>query len=558
MGKDFFDDLYKSMDPFGSFDFNDDDHYDAFERAAIDEAYNSAKRGGYDSGFYDDEDDEEDEDSDEYFDDEKDSDEYFDDFYKTSDKFSRGFNTAPASTDYFQDDEEDYGDSDKASDDEEADDGSYVTNRRGITKQVHITFTVGDPERDEYVARNISGKTYRNEAVKERAAEAFGEIYDVTIKGEKADEYYNRAVFIRDNGGKIAADYCDYIWRFKITDAIEEAYGLPKEYTDCYESDDNIFVLFPQLREFNSELCLNVFLWAWKEFSPYKEYDEDAVADLLSAGLDYSHDEEDDEYQKKIYDLLAKDRKFAEELYLEADKALKSIAYLIMIACEEGDAEAARTFTEILLDNKIKKANTKAGILLTASYFMPKNKTAYNTYFNGVLPTLRKRNNAFLNKKADEIEKELRENAWKYGIDEDESEEEVDNEPVDDWRKTVYIPYGITLNPADFSTREEFTAACKAAQKAIADKKAEAERKELAEKLNDKTVYTLYGVFIDEEKRAYMYKSEAPLNIGDKVTVPFGRDNAEYTGSVVYKKETLSIGVPFSMKKIKYAKLKKE
>lgn len=557
MGKDFLDDWYKLKDPFGSFDFNGDGHYDASERAAVDfdeirrrerlEREEQEDREWYERSLADDEDEDFGSDG---FD--------GDDLYGESDDLSGDYDIAPTSGNYsrYDEDEEDDGEEDEKDYNGEPYSNENVTaptRRQVATKQIHISFTVGDPKRDKYIAQNVSGKTYRNESVKARAEDAFGEIYSVTVKGEKADEYYERAVFIRDNGGKIAADYCDYIWRFQIAKAIEEAYGLPKEYTDCYESEDNIFMLFSQLMEFDCELCLNVFLWAWKEFSPYKKYDEEAVEDLLSAGLNYSLREEEFEYNKKLYGVLSKDRKFAEELLLEADKALQGITALIIIACNEGDENAALTFTEILLDNKIKKANTKADILSTASSFIS-NKTAYNTFLNVVLPAVRKRGNAFLNKKADGIESNIKERAWEYGVEEsdgEENEEETIKAPIEDWRKTVYIPYGITLNPNDFKEREEFESACKEAVKAARDKKIEAERRELAEKLSDKTVYTLYGIFIEEEKRTYMYKSEAPLNIGDKVTVPFGKDNAEYTGFVAYKKETLNIGVPFPIKNIK-------
>jgi len=555
MGKNFSDDLYKINDPTGAFDFNDDGEYDAGERAAADGYYihererkEREEREWYERDLSDDEDDDD-------FDDEDDSDDIFDDeeLYGRSGDFSGGGYVAPKSGKYSSDDEGD--------EDCDEDGGLYssasentATKRQGATRQLHISFTMGDPKRDEYIEQNVGGKAYRNEAVKARAKEAFGEIYDVA-NGDKADEYYERAVFIRDFSGTVAADYCDYIWSFKITDAIEEAYGLPKEYTDCYESEDNIYRLFSSLREFDSELCLNVFLWAWKEFSPYKKYDENSVEELLSAGLNYSLHEEGYGYNKKLYGVLSKDRNLAGELFLEADKALDGIENMIMLACGEGDEKAARMFTEILLDNKIKKVNTKAEILLTTSYFMQKNKTAYYTFLGGVLSIVRQRNNAFLNKKADEIEEKLKEKAWEYGIEEEEeelSEESTsESENTDDWKKHVYIPYGIALNPKDFETKDEFDIALKNAVEAAKAKKLEAESKELAEKLSDKTIYTLYGIYIGELKRTYMYKSETPLNIGDSVKVPFGRDNAEYSGFVAYKKETLNIGVPFPIKNIK-------
>ena len=124
----------------------------------------------------------------------------------------------------------------------------------------------------------------------------------------------------------------------------------------------------------------------------------------------------------------------------------------------------------------------------------------------------------------------------------------------DDWEEKYSWRYDckkrLGVSPYDYETQEEY-------EKAVEEegKRLTSLTKELYSLGEiDTSVYRFCKISLDFpcKPHYYYFVGELSLNIGDRVTVPFGRDNDENEGIVMSVGECYGCAFPYGIDKIKY------
>ena len=97
------------------------------------------------------------------------------------------------------------------------------------------------------------------------------------------------------------------------------------------------------------------------------------------------------------------------------------------------------------------------------------------------------------------------------------------------WRADCFNELGVS--PGDYETRAEYDAAVRAA---YAKQRAEREQARAADP-NDRTIYAFCQVSLNgiAQPHYYYFTGDLTLQIGDRVVVPFGKNNASTEATVV-------------------------
>lgn len=380
----------------------------------------------------------------------------------------------------------------------------------------------------------------------------------------------------------VAARYLTRYDGFIFVQAIKDNFQLPIEVPDEDDEVKNYFPdFFMELAEEDVNLALDVWVWCIKEFGAYQIYMENTWTlynSILSSLDDYP-----EEFTESLIDRLGSDQDFRRGLLSECPDAPYRVPKLIVRALTTNREKIAQAILIAAMKNLKAKSRWKEDILESIisacsnweeletmesfqQYILPIAEKIEDKRIQRVLPKMAKKVEDYIRSVESREEKYRfsRRFAWRaacidgseYGISPLDYETEQEylsaiEERKYSWRKYLAPSKLRFANPLDYETAEEFHAAV---QEAF-DKKP---RTGAANRQNpsDKTIYQFCKVELEEEPRNtyYYFPGSLSLHIGDRVIVPFGRDNREVYGIVVSVGECYGSALPCAADRVKYVK----
>lgn len=380
----------------------------------------------------------------------------------------------------------------------------------------------------------------------------------------------------------IAARYLTRYDGFIFVQAIKDNFKLPIEVPDEDEEVKNFFPdFFMELAKEDVNLALDVWVWCIKEFGAYQKYMENSWT--LYNHLLSSLDEYPEELRDCLINRLGSDQSFRKALLSECKDTPYCVPELIVRALQTHRERIAQVIFIAAMMNANAKSKWKEEVLKSiisdsSNWEELETMESFQTY---ILPIAEKiddkRIQRVLPKMVNEVEDYIRSVessedkyqfsrrfAWrascvdgsKYGI----SPLDYETEPeylaaIEDrkygWRKYLAPSKLRFANPMDYETAEEFHAAVQEAfnRETIA-------RAVNTHNTNDRNIYKFCKVELEEEPRNtyYYFPGSLSLCIGDRVIVPFGRDDKDVYGCVVSVGECFGSALPCAVDSVKYVK----
>lgn len=479
------------------------------------------------------------------------------------------------------DDEVDYGDDED--DDEDDDEISTYDDSGSISIPLSFSIEVSYPGKEQL--EEIKEKDYPNKRTYD-AAYALCEIehgdpYIPSGTTKEAETKRHRFVLSQSC---VAARYLTRYDGFIFVQAIKEHFQLPFEVPDEDDEVKNYFPdFFMELAEEDVNLALDVWAWCIKEFGAYQTYMENAYT--LYNHILFSLDDYPEEFKESLIDRLGSDPNFRKGLISECPdtpycvpelivRALttnrEKIAQVIFIAAMK-NANAKSKWKEDILESIISECSNWEELETMESfqkYILPIAEKIEDKRIQRVLPKIVKKVEDYIRYVESTREKYrfTRRFAWRatcidgseYGISPLNYETEQEyldaiEERKYSWRKYLAPSKLRFANPLDYETAEEFHAAVRAAF----DKEKITETANKQDP-NDKNIYKFCKVKLEAEPRNtyYYFPGSLSLHIGDRVIVPFGRDNKEVYGIVVSVGECYGSALPCAVDSVKYVKNK--
>ena len=382
----------------------------------------------------------------------------------------------------------------------------------------------------------------------------------------------------------IAARYLTRYDGFIFVQAVKDNFQLPIEVPNEDEEVKNFFPdFFMELAEEDVALALDVWVWCIKEFGAYQNYMESTWTlynHILSSLEDYP-----EEFTDCLINRLGKDQEFRKGLLSECPETPYCVPDLIVRALQSSREKIAQVIFIAAMKNTKAKSKWKEDIIQSIisecsnweeletmeafqQYILPIAEKIEDKRIQRVLPKMKKDVEDYIRSVESSEDKYqfTRRYSWratcvdgsKYGISpldyETEQEYLADiEEHKYGWRKHI-APSKLRLaNPEDYETAEEFHAAVRTAFEK--ENKAQVVRRQNP---NDKTIYQFCKIELEEEPKNtyYYFPGEFFLHIGDRVIVPFGRENREVLGIVVSVGECYGSALPCATENIKSVKNK--
>ena len=373
-----------------------------------------------------------------------------------------------------------------------------------------------------------------------------------------------------------AARYLTVEGRYLYAQAVKDNFKLPFDIPDEKDSVKTEFddLLIP-LAEDNIPNSLKIWEWCLDTFRPYMRYSDD-WDDITSLMLLKLYDDYPDGFPQAIIEHMAASPAFIEKLLLNCSGRLWSVSDLTVGALASGYTETAKRIMECAFANPLAEIEDKVscieecidkcfdddGLELTElfrTYVFPVAVGEPDVRMKSRIAKWQKLMAEFIEHKEKTAKQYAysRINAWraKYrGSDVDptrySSEEaylSAVNERKYGWRRYCQNRFGIS--PEAFETRGEYDLAVRAEYERERERR-EAER---APDPRDTTLYRFCKVSINYPDKPYYYylPGAAELNVGDRVTVPFGSENTIKEAVVVAVGECYGGAFPCRIEKIK-------
>lgn len=377
----------------------------------------------------------------------------------------------------------------------------------------------------------------------------------------------------------IAARYLTRYDGFIFVQAVKDHFRLPIEVPDEDDEVKNYFPdFFMDLAEEDVNLALDVWMWCIKEFGEYQNYMENAGT--LYNHILYSLDDYPEEFKDHLIDRLGRDQNFRKGLLSESPDTPYCVSELIVRALLTNREKFAQVIYIAAMKNSNAKSKWMEDLLKRIisecsnweeletmesfqKYILPIAEKIENKRIQRVLPKLVEEVDGYIRYVETSSEKYQfsRRFSWRtayvdsseYGISPLDYKTEQEyltaiEERKYGWRKYLAPSKLRFANPMDYETAEEFHAAVREAFDK--ETRASAVNKHNS---NDRNIYKFCKVELEEEPRNtyYYFPESLSLHIGDKVIVPFGRDNKEVYGTVVSVGECYGSAFPFHVSKIK-------
>lgn len=396
--------------------------------------------------------------------------------------------------------------------------------------------------------------------------------------------------FIIEKADKIvAANYLSYTSGFLYAQAVKENFELPISLPDeDLEREYPFYKVIVKIATRDKLLALQVWDWCLQQFIPYAEYDQYARADLTNEVLDSLNDFPVG-FINELLVYMKENDCFRQHL-IEADSSISDdFSQIIVLAIKEGYND----FSIMLFESLLKKANNQWKVincfvkwmidacenykeLETMEYFrdklFPFVKRIQVGMVQDEIAEWEKQIAKYIDTVEDECEQYAytRKNAWRksvigakeYGLDPCDYFNEAEylealEEAKYAWRQWYENEDTLGLDVYDFETEEEF-------EKALDERESlkfqiteddepeeQEERQRLIEEaLNDKKIYSVCGVLLNQDLTVKYYLStDDTLKIGDLVLVSFKKKEVE--GVVVAIGKTIRIAAPFSINQMK-------
>lgn len=399
-------------------------------------------------------------------------------------------------------------------------------------------------------------------------------------KGEfyGSNEELERCRFIATSKS-IAARYLTVDGVYLYAQAIKDNFKLPFEIPDEKEEVETYFeTLLQNLFEDNIAYAMKIWEWCIDTFMPYiqyADYKNDLTHSVLLCIGNYI-----EELPSVIVDHMIKNPCFIEKLILGCTDTLWCIEDFVVLALKAGHTEIAKKIMECAFANpntdiEDKKRFVKSCIDECSNWEELETMELFQEY---VFPIVFNESDVRIKNKISHWQKEMREYiesverdcekyeysrlyAWREKYkDSDinptyyESEQEY-LEAVEErkygWRKYCTNKFGI--DPNDYETRAEYDAVINAEYA----KEREARARERAADPRNTTLYKFCKVSVDYPEKPYYYylTGDHDLKVGDRVIVPFGKDNALTEAVVMSVGECYGSAFPCRIDLIKSVKM---
>ncbi len=377
----------------------------------------------------------------------------------------------------------------------------------------------------------------------------------------------------------IAARYLTVDGVYLYAQAIKDNFKLPFEIPDEKEEVETYFeTLLQNLFEDNIAYAMKIWEWCIDTFMPYiqyADYKNDLTHSVLLCIGNYI-----EELPSVIVDHMIKNPCFIEKLILGCTDTLWCIEDFVVLALKAGHTEIAKKIMECAFANpntdiEDKKRFVKSCIDECSNWEELETMELFQEY---VFPIVFNESDVRIKNKISHWQKEMREYiesverdcekyeysrlyAWREKYkDSDinptyyESEQEY-LEAVEErkygWRKYCTNKFGI--DPNDYETRAEYDAVINAEYA----KEREARARERAADPRNTTLYKFCKVSVDYPEKPYYYylTGDHDLKVGDRVIVPFGKDNALTEAVVMSVGECYGSAFPCRIDLIKSVKM---
>ncbi|MEG2677656.1 MAG: hypothetical protein RR933_06010, partial [Oscillospiraceae bacterium] len=405
---------------------------------------------------------------------------------------------------------------------------------------------------------------------------------------ERAEIENDRYRFITENADTlIAANYLTPTGDFLYSQAIKDNFKVPVTLPDEDETREFDFrKILQKIARKDIPLCLEVWAWCLEQFLPYVGYDISSKDDLTN-DIIYYINEFSDEFPPALIRYMGEHPDFRTKVIAEAEPAISELAELITDAIKQNSLDTAKAlfidgltaangkWQEInrLTDNIIYNSKTYSE-LETIEYAEQELLPLVKTYQDGMILDEIEVWEESITKYKLQMEQTCdqyaytRSNSWRKTVP-DGKEYRLDpvnykseekylgafNREKYRWRQTFNSKETCGLNPEDYETKDAFL-------EDLSPKMRENKTHGLANippMSDDKTIYTYCGVALSFSVRPYFFRTnDTTIKIGDTVTVPIGKTQQEFEGTVVSIGQYTLRAAPYPVEMTKFISKKIE
>ena len=386
-----------------------------------------------------------------------------------------------------------------------------------------------------------------------------------------------------------ASKYLSFDGWYLFSTAISDHFNLP--FVVPAELDRRKYsfsTLFEELAENNLDQVMEIWNWCLDTFQPYLDYSKEE-SELTSSILYCLNNALADEFLKTVIKYMKDHAGFVEKVVLNGINLDSPIDLLIVVALGQEKIALAKEIFESILHNKNTDIHNKikiiSGLANGSCYYQ--NVTPLKLFREHLFPMVRELTDPRIRNKIRIWEKEMEERIRMEEEDEEileELEEEEKTENKYQWRQHCMRQYG--LDPENYETIEEYeTAVCHAREEknkyiwrqhcvrrydldpenyetrdeyeaavSLARLQERYEKEKVLYQSPDSTKLCQFCIVsIDFPRKPYYYyfPGNETVAVGDKVLVPFGANNEEKIGVVVYVGECYAASLPCPIDKMK-------
>ena len=453
-----------------------------------------------------------------------------------------------------------------------------------ITVQISVDDSIEDKALYEEACKireeeNLGRKEYnptilsrRNDAIEKLIDGAKGYTYGVDIP---------RCKFILKDES-LAARYLTIDGVFLYAQAIKDNFPLPFDVQDEYDERIMSFeTLLQDLAEDSLEDAMNVWNWCLNTFMPYIQYVDYQSELTHSILLDLNNFI--DEFPPYIVEYMHRNPDFIENLIMRCIDTPWSVDDLTVIALKADFFDTAKRIMECSFACKDVNVTDKARFIKSTieACMNWEEVETIEAFREHVFPLVYCENDVRIKNKISRWEKQIAEyiqsveksseryeysriHAWRQKHRESsldptryETEEEYLaelEEKKHGWRRYCNKRFGVS--PEDYETREEYNEAVK-----IASERETQVMRELRDSVPlDLNSYRFCKISLQYPYKPYYYyfTGQLDVKVGDRVVVPFGKDDRETEAVVVSVGECLGCTLPCDVSSVKHVIRKKE
>ncbi len=373
----------------------------------------------------------------------------------------------------------------------------------------------------------------------------------------------------------IAARYLTVDGIYLYAQAVKDHFEMPFDVLDEKDEIKTHFeILLRDLVEDNAVYAIEIWEWCIDTFMPYIQY-ADYKNDLTHDVLLYM-DSFIDEFPGYVVDHMVKNPTFVEKLILQCTDSLWCVDQFVVLALKGGFVETAKKIIECAFANASTDIQAKSRFIKSCIDECSnwEELETMELFQEHIFPIVFAESDVRIKNKIARWQKSMREyiesierNSDKYAysrvyawrakyrdaeVDPTryESEEryiKAVGERKYGWRKYCSNRFGI--NPDDFETRAEYDEAISIEYA----KEREAYERERATDLRNTEIYKFCKVSVNYPDKPYYYYliGDLTLKVGDRVIVPFGRNDTKTEAVVVSVGECYGSAFPCHTSKIK-------